>query len=240
MYYPQFAQNRIVFEINHYNDRVAFGMAPSIPAIDSMTEMIGYLSLLPQAAEGLTGLPVGLEAKDIDIRETITGQLSPLVKEIVSPSSKYESSKAKPEIIKLFQTVYSAQTPSEIAQMLERFAGGRIKITRAEPGDKNAVDGYIYTLNAKQRQELYHGSMWTMLTILGTSNLVTNYYRLTDPEGTTWQSLDGFQRSLAYLGLYSVSEAKNVEVQQTQRMRGIISEMKRLENTMENLEEDLD
>ncbi len=233
MYYPQFAQTRIVWEINNYNDRVAFAMAPSIPAIDSMTDMIGFISLLTSPMDNL-------EAKDVDPKEMVTRQLMPIIQEIVSTSGKYESSKAKPAVVNLLKSFSGANTPSEVAEMLERFAGGRVKITLAEPGDKNAVDGYIYTLSAEQRKKLYHGSFWTALTVLGGSNLVVNYFRLTDPEGTTWQSLDGFQRSLAYLGLYSVSEAKNVEVQQTQRMRGIISQMKRIENTTLNLEEELD
>lgn len=233
MYYPEYAQNRIVWEINHYNDRVPFAMAPSIPAIDSMTEMIGWLALAQR--------PVGvLEAKDVELSEMISKQLSPLIKEVIKPANKYESSKVKPEVVRLFQMGNDDMSPSQVAEMLERYAGGTVQPKLAQPGDKNAVNGYVYNLTGKQREQLYHGSIWTMLTILGSSNLISKSVKALDPEGTTWQSLDPFQRSLAFLGLYSVSEAKNVEVQQSQKMRAITSEMKRMQTTMENLEEELD
>ena len=238
MYYPTFAQNRIVYEINHYNDSVAFGMAPAIPAIDSMVELIGWTAQFgSMPLRTVTGIDI--EAKDINMFETITGQLNPILQETLAQVTqpKYESSKAKPEIITLLQTAKGVSTPYETAQMLEQYCGGRVYPRQAQPGDKNAVNGYVYPLTAQQRKELYHKSMYTVFSVLGQTNVIAQGVRALDPDGTTHRTLDPFQRSLAYFGLYSVSEAKEVDVQQTRRMRAITSEMKRMQTGIENLEE---
>tara|TARA_R100000458_G_scaffold59652_1_gene70969 strand:- start:1304 stop:7777 length:6474 start_codon:yes stop_codon:yes gene_type:complete len=237
MYYPTFAQNRIVFEINHYNDSVAFGMAPAIPAIDSMVELIGWTSQFV-----LPFLGVETEAKDINMFETFTDQLLPVIKEVFAQVStpKYEASKAKPELVTMLQTYKGAYTPYETAQMLEQYCGGTVIAKLADPGDKNAVNGYVYPLTAEQRKRLYHRSLWTMLTVLGQSNLIVQGVRALDPTGTTHRTLSPAQRTLAYFGVFSVSEAKKVDVQQTRRMRAITSEMKRMQTGLENLEEERD
>jgi hypothetical protein len=231
MYYPTFAQNRIVFEINHYNDSVAFGMAPAIPAIDSMVELIGWTSQFV-----LPFLGVETEAKDINMFETFTDQLLPVIKEVFAQVStpKYEASKAKPELVTMLQTYKGAYTPYETAQMLEQYCGGTVIAKLADPGDKNAVNGYVYPLTAEQRKRLYHRSLWTMLTVLGQSNLIVQGVRALDPTGTTHRTLSPAQRTLAYFGVFSVSEAKKVD------MRAITSEMKRMQTGLENLEEERD
>lgn len=235
-YYPQFAQTRLVYEINHYDDSVAFAMAPAIPAVDSMVELIGWTETIL----GPVGRAVGVdsEAKDINMFETITNQLSPLLKETLYQvtSSKYESSKAKPELVTIMQNYYGSTTPYETAQILERFCGGQVYPKQAGPNDKNAVNGWVYPLTPEQRKHLYHRSLYTVFTILGANNLIVQGVRALDPNGTTHRSLNGFQRSLAFFGLFSVSEAKSVEVQQTRRQRAITSEMKRMQSGVEDLE----
>ena len=237
MYYPTFAQNRIVWETNHYNDSAAFSMAPAIPAIDSMVELIGWTT---QFALPVVGIDA--EAKDVNMFESITNQLLPILKETLAQVSqpKYESSKAKPELITMLQTYKGVDTPYETAQMLEQYCGGTVVAKLAKPGDKNAVNGYVYQLSAEQRKKLYHQSMYTVFTVLGQTNLIVQAVKALDPDGTTHRTLNPFQRTLAYFGLYSVSEAKKVDVQQTRRMRAITSEMKRMQTSVENLEEELD
>lgn len=240
MYYPTFAQNRIVYDINHYNDSVAFGMAPAIPAIDSMVELIGWTSLFLSPVARSAG--VDIEAKDINMFETITDQLQPIFKEAYAQVSqpKYEASKAKPELVTMLQSYKGASTPYETAQLLEQYCGGTVIAKLAEPGDKYAVDGYVYPLTAQQRKKLYHQSLYVVGTVLGANNLIVKTVRALDPDGTTHRTLTPFQRTLVFFGLYSVSEAKTVDVQQTRRMRAITSEMKRMQTGIENLEEELD
>ena len=110
MYYPEFAQNRIVYELNTYGNRVAFAMAPAIPAVDSMTQLIGFTSLALKP----TGL---LESKETDALAPMVNLLMPIYKEILPLERKYEAGKAKPEVIQLFKTVYGAETPNEIAMV---------------------------------------------------------------------------------------------------------------------------
>ena len=236
MYYPTFAQNRVVYEVNHYNDAVAFGMAPAIPAMDSMVELIGWTSMVAEAAGA------DIEAKDINMFESITDQLAPVIKEAFAQVSKpkYESSKAKPELVTMLQSYKGVDGPVKTAQLLEQYCGGKVYPRQAKPGDKNAVNGYVYPLTAQQRKKLYHQSLYTVMVVLGQSNLIIQGVKALDPDGTTHRTLDPFQRTLAYFGLYSVSEAKKVDVQQIRRMRAITSEMKRMQTGTENLEEDLD
>jgi hypothetical protein len=174
--------------------------------------------------------------------ESITNQLLPILKETLAQVSqpKYESSKAKPELITMLQTYKGVDTPYDTAQMLEQYCGGTVVAKEAKPGDKNAVNGYVYQLSAEQRKKLYHQSMYTVFTVLGQNNLIIQAVKALDPDGTTHRTLNPFQRTLAYFGLYSVSEAKKVDVQQTRRMRAITSEMKRMQTSVENLEEELD
>jgi len=221
MYYPEFAQNRIVYELNTYDNKVAFAMAPAIPAVDTMTQLIGFASL------PLTY--TGLEAKDIEAMEVIVNLLMPIYKEVLPLERKYESGKAKPEVIKLIKLAYGAKTPNEIAMELERLAGGRVSPKLAKKGDKSAIDGYIYKLDASQRKKLYHETMYTMIQMTGASSQVSDYVRQFFPEGTGYERLNPVQRFGRFIGLYAISTATDPDVQQKINLQRKLSEMRKIE-----------
>jgi hypothetical protein len=222
MYYPEFAQNRIVFELNAYDNKIAFAMAPAIPAVDSMTQLIGLSTLLLKP----TGM---IESKDIDALEPFINLLMPIYKEILPLERKYEPGKVKPEVVQLFKTVYGAETPNEIAMTLERFAGGRVYPKLAKEGDKSAIDGYVYPLDASQRKKLYHESFYTMMQMTGMTAQLMDTVRLIAPEGTNYERLNGFQRMGAIFGLYSISTATDPDVQQAINLQRKLSEMRKIE-----------
>ena len=212
MYYPIFAQNRVVYEINTYNDKTAFLMAPPIPAIDSV-EIIGSgLVSLFKAAQLAGG-------KEVDPFLPLINLLQPIYKEILPLKRKYESSLAKPEVVTLLSMFNNASTPNERAAALERHAGGRVRPRPAKPNDKNAIDGYVYPLSASQRKKLYHQSFYTALVLTGLQAQVMDYVRLFSPEGTTQANQSSLTRLGAFSGLYSISQVNPENVQQQRNMK---------------------
>jgi len=222
MYYPQFAQQRLVYELNSYNDKVAFAMAPSIPAIDSMTTLVGF-------TVGVFGGAAGIEKQDIDPLETFVNLLMPIYKETLPLERKYEPGNTKPEVVQLLMTAHGAETPNEIAAALERYAGGRVYPKIAKEGTKGAIDGYVYPLSASQRKKLYHESLYTMMQLTGTTAQLMDFTRLVSPAGTNYESLSGIQRLGAILGFYSVSTATDADVQQQINLKRKLSEMRKMQ-----------
>ena len=230
MYYPTFAQQRIVYEINTYNDRTSFLMAPPIPAIDSFVAISSFFIGAFRGVQAIGG-------KEVDPFLPLINLIQPLYKEVLPFERKYEASNAKPELVTFLSLPTQAKTPVERAELLERFAGGVVNPKPAKPNDKNAIDGYVYPLSKEQRKNLYHGTIYRMLVLTGLNAQVMDYVRLFSPEGTTQANQDFLTRLGSYAGLYSLSQATPKNVQQQRNMRNILRQLDKIKKGQEDLTE---
>jgi hypothetical protein len=201
-------------------------MAPAVPAIDSINAVAGFLSVM-------LSYPLGYSAKDVVPLQPLYNLLSPIVKEIFPLERKYEGGKAKVEIINLLTAYNDAQTPNEIAGVLERFAGGRVYPRPAKEGEKGAFNGYVYPLSKAQRKKLYHENVLLLLFMSGAYGRISDYYRLTNSQGTTLGSLPPLQRALALSGLISVSQTRDPDIQQARNLSLKVSELDKLRRASE-------
>jgi hypothetical protein len=216
MYYPVFAQNRVVFEINTYNDRTSFLMGPPIPAIDSV-------EVLASLAIGAFRSVPWLMGKEVNPIAPLINLLQPLYKEMLPLERKYESS--------------LATTPTERAELLEEYAGGRVIPRPAKPNDKNAIDGYVYPLSKTQRKKLYHQSLYVPLVLTGLQAQIIDYVRLFSPAGTTQANQSLLTRLGSYSGLYSLSQANPANVQQERNIKLMIRQLEQIKKGSETMTE---
>jgi hypothetical protein len=230
MYYPVFAQNRVVFEINTYNDRTSFLMGPPIPAIDSV-EAIASLAI--GAFKGVQFLG----GKEVNPLLPLINLIQPLYKEMLPFERKYESSLAKPELVTFLSLINGATTPTERAELLEEFAGGRVMPRPAKPNDKNAIDGYVYPLSKVQRKKLYHQSLYVPLVLTGLQAQIMDHVRLFSPEGTTQANQTFLTRLGAYSGLYALSQANPANVQQERNIKLMIRKLEQIKKGSETMTE---
>jgi hypothetical protein len=230
MYFPVFAQNRVVYELNQYENNVAFAMAPPIPAIDSIEVIVSLII-------GTLNGPLDLQAKDNIPFQVVYNLIMPILKEMLPFERKYESGKTKPEIVSWFSAAHGTSNPSEIAAIIERHAGGRVYPRPAKLNEKGAVNGYIYPLDKQQRKKLYHKTLWMAMQQIGLTAQFQDYMRLFFPEGTTQGSLDVAQRVGVYSGLFSVSTAMDKDAQQERNIRLMIAEMNRIKKAADNATE---
>ena len=230
MYFPVFAQQRVTYELNTYNDRTSFIMSPPVPAIDSIiTIASGVLGSLKNID--------GIDSKDVDGIQFLVNLIQPIYKEILPFNRKYESGLAKPELITFVRTYKDLETPADIAQYLEEAAGGRVIPRPAKPNDKNVIDGYVYPLSAAQRKKLYHQSMYTILVLTGVQAQIMDHIQLFAPEGTTHANQSLAVRLGDYLGLYSISQAMPQDVRIERQMNLVLSELDKIKRKEETLTE---
>lgn len=211
LYYPSYAQNRIVAPVGTYDDKITFAMQYSSPTVDSLNL--------------LTGIGVALfnpsTAKDIDVFEPVVQLLNPLIKEVLLPKSvdKYTPSNAMPELI-FYLELAGNKTPIEIATALERLCGGRIVPTMGKEGAKGVRNGYVYPLTEEQQYQLYHRSLYMVFNNLGATNTLRMIARTVSPEGSTYGGdASGLMVLGTLTGAYTFSQVDTADEQQRQALQ---------------------
>lgn len=235
-YYPRYAQESINIIIDRGNNGgvVKFARLPQVPAIESVlafADAFGSIFLGAPDTESIT--------------EQVEGFIHPIIKEIASKiiKNKYEPGNVPAEYITMIKMTGS-KTPVEIANALEKIAGGIVIPKPANPNKKGVVDGYVYPLDTKQKEKFYHESMATVLQVSGLKTLTFQMLRMIDPTGTVVDFNDNtFEENLmgtmqnihAFLGLYSISQMQSPQAQQLRALKNLIGELEQMKNQSDDI-----